>query len=88
MGAVFKSLREDYALPGEKGQCEEYRRCYRMALIKSYGDKKKKKKAEQAITVQKSWLQVRFSMSMMLGKLVFDLDNKGLSPLVSHRLNQ
>lgn len=42
MGVVYKSLREDYALPGEKGQCEEYRRCYRMALIKSYGGQKKK----------------------------------------------
>lgn len=69
MGVVYKSLREDYALPGEKGKCEEYRKCYRMALIKSYGGQKKK--AEQAITVQKSWLQVRFSMSMILGKFGF-----------------
>lgn len=42
MGVVYKSLREDYALPGEQGQREDYRRCYRMALIKSYGGPKKK----------------------------------------------
>lgn len=52
MGVVYKSLREYYVLPGEQGQREDYRRCYRMALIKSYGGPKKK--AEQAITVQKS----------------------------------